>query len=454
MRSIRFYLVAATLACITLINFVSALHGYRASMDEAQRLFDIQLDAMARMLASARQKRDAIDSPDDEGERYVVFQVWRDDGTLALHSDNAPAEPIAPLEPGFRDRNFEGRRWRIYVQRDAAMKEWTVVAERSDIRYALAEKVILESVLPTVLALPVVALMIWFIVGLGLKPLRRLSRQLIGKKADDLAPIIMAAPVELQSLVESANGLLGRLEASFLREKRFAADAAHELRTPISVLKVHLYNLESEWPGHTSLLMPLKESIDRMGHLVEQILALYRTSPDQYMAKFEEIELFELTRTTIASVYDRFDEKRQTIELRGGPSRMTGDRFALETLLQNLLVNACKYAPVNGNVLATVEPLTGGGTMLCVEDSGPGIPEDKYERVFERFYRLDGDRQGAGMVGCGLGLAIVKHIAELHGASVRLGPSRFETGLGVTLEFPGKKTKSAAGRVAGRSIRS
>ena len=437
MTSLRFYLVAATIACITLINFVSALQGYRSSMTASQQLFDKQLIDMAIMMTIARQNTLGQEFiTDHTTDNFIAFQIWQDNHVMVARSHNAPSTAIAPFETGYRDRNFNGYRWRVYIHRNDLMKEWMLIAERSDIRYELAEHVILESILPTILVLPLVTLMIWLIVGLGLKPLHKLTDQLRNKEADDLTPISMdVSLIELKPLIESTNGLLHRLEASFLREKRFAADAAHELRTPISVLKVHLHNLQAEWPGQVATLHPFKKSIERMERLVEQILALYRSAPDQYMAKFEDIELFELARTTIVATYDQFDEKQQLIELLGEPVHLTGDHFALETLLQNLLSNACKYTPPGSKIIVTVNA-TANGAALRVEDSGPGIAENEYQRVFERFYRIHGDQHEHDTMGCGLGLAIVKHIAELHQASIQLSTSRFNKGLSITLTFP------------------
>lgn len=436
MTSIRRYLVVTTIACITLTNFISALQGYRSSMLAAQQLFDEQLTGMARMLAIARKKQ-VNQKLITNNNKFMVFQIWREDQVLVARSDSAPITPIAPFEVGYRDLNFGGYRWRIYVHHDDLMKEWTIIAERSDIRSGLAEKVIMEAVLPTLLALPILALMIWVVVGLGLKPISKLARQLHGKESDDLTPLpIDASLVELDPLIESTNGLLHRLETSFLREKRFAAEAAHELRTPISTLKVHLYNLQAEWPGQVAKLLPFKQSVDRLERLVEQILALYRSTPEQYMAKFKAIELFELAQTTIVADYNQFDDKQQKIELLGEPSYLNGDQFALQTLLQNLLSNACKYSPLNGSIIITVST-TDMGTILCVEDSGPGIAEGEYQKVFERFYRVHDNKHDTSRIGSGLGLAIVKHIAELHGASIKLGHSRFNTGLSITLIFSG-----------------
>ncbi len=445
MTSIRFYLVAAIIASITLLNFISALHGYRSSMTVAQRLADNQLIDMAQMLATARKPQ--IDRHlSDANKNMTVFQIWRDDKVLQARSSSAPVNPIAPFEAGYRDLNFNGYRWHIYVHDDDSRKEWIMIAERSDIRSKLSEQVILESILPAVAALPLVALLIWIIVGFGLKPISKLARQLRSKASDDLKPIPIDASVEeLNSLIESTNDLLQRLEASFLREKSFAADAAHELRTPISALKVHLYNLQEERPEQVNELQPFKQSIERLERLVEQILGLYRSTPEQYIAKFKAIELFTLAQETIVADYDQFNNKKQQIELLGTPCIVYGDAFSLQTLLQNLLNNAGKYSPPESTIIVTVSTIE-TGIMLCVEDSGPGIAEDEYDKVIERFYRGQNEElHESRLMGCGLGLAIVNHIAKLHGASIKLGRSRFSSGLSVTLNFtkvPEPKTKA------------
>jgi len=365
----------------------------------------------------------------------MAFQIW-DAGVLRQQSANAPKNPIAPLEPGYRDNNFGGYRWRTLATRSVTAGRWILVAERADLRFRLAEDVILEAVMPIIFVLPIAGLLIWFVVGYGMRPLRRLATQLSAKASDDLSPLPDdEIPTELAQVINSTNDLLSRLAASFEREKRFAADAAHELRTPISVLKVHLHNLAHDLPAENLNVARLKNGIDRMSHLVEQILALYRTMPDQFMADFKPLDLHALAREVISSTYAEFSMKDQRIELSGSSSSVVGDRFTLETLLRNLLSNATKYTPDGGQVRVTVNPNEHGIT-LKVEDSGAGIEPDEYERVFERFYRVGGDRHASGQPGCGLGLAIVEHIAELHDAHITLGPSSFENGLSVCIDFP------------------
>ncbi|MDH3510679.1 MAG: ATP-binding protein [Gammaproteobacteria bacterium] len=437
MKSIRTFLVIVLLATMTLIVFIAALRGYRSSMQQTELLFDGQLQDIAELLDELSIDTEAaINVPnEDTAEGTIAFQIW-DYGVLRQRSANAPDSPIAPLEPGYRDTNFGGHRWRTLARQSGNAGRWIIVAERADIRFRLADDVILEAVMPIIFGLPVAGLLIWFVVGYGMKPLRRLATQLGDKASDDLTPLPKdQIPAELTQVVQSTNGLLTRLAASFEREKRFAADAAHELRTPISVLKVHLHNLKHDLPADNPNFAHLKDGVDRMNHLVEQILALYRTMPDQFMASFTRLDLHALARDVISNVYSEFAMKEQPIELLGSSSKMVGDRFALETLLQNLLSNAGKYTPNGGRVQITVQP-NDCGVTLRVEDSGTGIAPDEYERVFERFYRVGGDRHASDQPGCGLGLAIVRHIAELHDARITLGPSSFESGLSVCIDFP------------------
>ena len=432
MKSIRFFLVIVLLATMTLIIFLSALHGYRSSMVEVKALLDEEIANRARLLGIAGGSQ----TPDITIVRASepnAFQVWSG-GRLIQRSDNTPLEPIA-TEAGFQDRNFSGYRWRTYTWiGDGGHR--AITAERIDVRNALAEGIIMKSVLPVIIALPLAGILIWFIVGYGLAPLHSLAKHLHQRRADDLHPIPMdQLPVELMQVVSSANELLYRLDASFARERQFASDAAHELRTPICALKVHLHNIRHNLPEGDDELAHLVAATDRMDNLVEQILLLYRTSPDHYATQLKELDLHALVQEVVTGMYAGFEQRRIQLELEGGAEKLAGDHFALGTLVKNLLDNACKYTPEGGQVRVTVGKHR-DGIMLRVEDSGPGIPADQYQRIFDRFYRVDGDQHASEVIGCGLGLAIVKHITELHGATIEAGPSSFDSGLSMTLIFP------------------
>jgi len=433
-KSIRIFLVVMLLAIMTLTVFLSALHGYRSSITEVQQLFDSGLQDKARLLAITGNGRPAGIEVIDISEQYA-FQVWQD-GKILQRSSNTPMTAISNLQQGYQDVNIGRHRWRSYTWIDPSQNRRAVAAERIDIRNVLAESVIMKSVMPVILTLPVAGLLIWLIVGYGLAPLRNLAAHLRSRRAEDLRPIPESRqPLELRQVIASTNDLFARLEASFSRERRFASDAAHELRTPISALKVHLHNMSKNLPAGDHDLVQLQAAVDRMGSLVEQILALHRTAPDQYMARFREIDLYQLVQQEIISSYSGFEHRNIQLELNGTHTLMSGDRFALETLVKNLLDNACKYTPAGGHVHVSVAA-GNAGILLQVEDSGPGVPEELHERIFDRFYRAGGDHHQSDVVGCGLGLAIVKHIADLHGASIKLKHSSFESGLSVSVLFP------------------
>lgn len=442
MKSIRTYLLLALIAIITLVTFLSLLQGYQASIAKAQQLFDDRLQSMAAMIANANQDLHPHNAGTEKLSSTVFFQILTDDFLLLARSNNA-AIPLLSADndevSGFKDINFSGYRWRVYILKDELLNRWIITGERSDIRYILAEKVVTASIIPIVLAIPFAAFIIWFAIGVGLKPLRELTEQLNNKQADDLGPILMTnTPEELTSLVASTNALLQRLNDAFVREQQFSADAAHELRTPISTLKVQLHNLKNNEDIREAALIPLSNGIERMGLVIEQILSLYRHSPEQVLIKQSDIDLSVIVQSIIAKYYEHIEIKHQKISLSGDEDCLIkGNQFALETLLQNLISNASKYTPENGEIQVTLKHIT-KGTRLIIEDSGPGIPKEQHERVFERFYRLNGDRHDSGILGCGLGLAIVQHIVNLHEAIISFYSSTQLGGLKVVIDFPNK----------------
>lgn len=436
MRSIRVYLLLMLLATLALVMFISLLKGYQSSLDIAQRLFDERLKATAELIATANTEITPTQPHANQPADYLFFQIWDENFQLITRSRQSPKMALNPFEQGFYDVNFDGYRWHNYVLFDDSLNRWIIVGERTDVRSVMAENIVLAAVLPAIFGIGISALLIWWLIGSGLRPLHQLSRQLTNKQADDLTPVKLdKLPVELDQLVTIINQLFWRLDQTFQREQRFAADAAHELRTPISALQVHLHNMQLTDDSHNEDWQLMQEAVARMGHMVNQILMLYRTAPEQIMAKAEKIDLFKLARQVIANDFQQLENRQQQVALLGESAVIDGHKFALETLLQNLLANASKYTPQGGQINIDIEPIA-NGTLLIVEDSGPGIPAEQYNRVFDRFYRLQGQQQSSALVGCGLGLAIVKHIVDLHHADIKLGKSDSLSGLKVTIHFP------------------
>ena len=435
MTSIRTFLVLAVLATIILFNFIAAIQGYRSSMAEAERLFDDQMLETAKLIANLPIE---IQPQNSNHSSTIAFQLWRNN-KMMLASANAPTIAIAELKPGFDFINFDGYRWRTLAYFDRSHDIWVTLAERSDTRYLLAENVILESIFPLLIGIPIVGLLILLIINQGLRPLIQLSAELREKKADDLTPVSnLGSRQELTQVTRSVNSLIERLRLTLEREKRFTADAAHELRTPISALKIQLHNIAQEVPAESEALAQLGTGVDRMQHLVEQLLFLYRATPEQFTQNIQQLDLYVLAEELLAEQYYLFEAKQQTVELLGEHCLVEGNDFALNTLLKNLLSNANKYTPKGGQISISVKA-TPQGVRLTVEDSGPGVPKELEERIFERFYRV-GQASDEDISGCGLGLTIVKNIVELQGAKIRVERSSFDSGSAFIIDFDAAKT--------------
>jgi len=446
-KSIRFFLVVALLATIVLGNFVAAVYGYRSSMLAAQALLDTQLADTAAMLQALPVPTDPVVHRPSE---RLAYQVWSESGKLILRTDNSDISPISDLDAGYRDKNFAGRRWRVLSRFDDSRRRWILVAERIDIRTELADEIILRAVVPIVVSMPLIAAIVWLVVGNGLSLIRKLAGELRQKRADDLSRLTTAdPPVELAPVVDAINDLLRRLNDSVLRERRFSADVAHELRTPLSALKVHVHNLRAEFPGHDEELRILDRDVGRLGHLIEQIMLLYRLAPEHYQAEMGMIDLLPLAQAVIGDLYPQVEAKRQTISLEGGSETISGDEASLVILLRNLVLNASRYSPAGASIRVHIGR-NDFGICLSVEDTGPGIPLPEIVRVLDRFYRVGGDRHASNEDGCGLGLAIVRHIADLHQASLHIENNADGRGLTVSVTFPFDFSASLFGGTPGK----
>jgi two-component system sensor histidine kinase QseC len=431
--SIRRYLTLILLSVITLVTFAAAIQGYRGSMAKATSVFDNELRSLSYVLVNISDLNTQSLAP--QTDAAFVYQIWQHN-TLIVSSHPELKAAMSDFKNEFAEHNFLAQRWRTYGHFFESADKWVLVAQPLNRRFELAEQMILAAVTPLILCIPLLAIIIFLLVSTGLRPLRLLSDNLRAKKADDLSPIPQQNQRnELSPVLETLNQLFERLNAAFSREKRFASDAAHELRTPLSVLKINAHNLALELNNNKTTnanMLYLQQGIERMSHVVEQILLLNRTNPEQYQGQFKQLGTASLCQTVIGSLFPQIEAKNQEIELVGESTTIQGDEFSLGILLQNLISNASKYSPEGALIRVTVKTLN-SQVIIQVEDSGPGIDEAQYQRVFERFYRIGGDRHTSNTPGCGLGLAISKHIAELHHASLKLSRSEQLTGLSVEL---------------------
>lgn len=441
MRSIRRTLIFTLLSAFTLVMFVASLNGYLSSMNKAEGLLDDHLKQLAVALAQSHSVSSemfedyVLEFEDLQGPSMIAYQVI-ESGRVTRRTSNAPTESWAEIVSGFSYRNFGDFRWRVYALEVSEAKR-VVVAERADLRFVVAETVVLQSIYPLLVWLPILALLTWFIVTWGLRPLAHLSLWIGLKKENDFTPIAFEqTPKELKQIVQSLNGLLGRLGSAFQREKQFGAVAAHELRTPISVAKVHIHNLRLSLKEEAELkaLDYVDESVGRLQRVVQQMLDLSRTQPEVIQTRFDPVDLNAVVQQVCVDLWGKFDQKSQTIEFHDAATlpKITGDGALLSLLFENLLQNANRYTPQGGQICVETQCLPSGKIAVTVNDSGPGIAEDQRDMVFNRFYRVHHDNQPEGV---GLGLAIVGQIARLHHAHVDISSNRLG-GAKFTVTFP------------------
>ena len=253
----------------------------------------------------------------------------------------------------------------------------------------------------------------------------------ISQAGNDLSTISLdREPSELKPVVSTLNSMFSRLSAAFEREQQFASNAAHELRTPLSVMKINIHNIAEELGDSGKLLEILQRDTDRMIHAVNQFLLLTRTSPETFVEQKEAVNLHYVAQEVISDLYGKIEAKQQEISLEGDEVWLNSVHFMLYTLLQNLITNASNYSQKGAQIVVRIEKLASKVT-LSVADSGPGIPASERPSVLKRFNRAT---QAKTTSGSGLGLAIVSQIAALHDAYVVLDDATLG-GLVVKVEF-------------------
>ena len=432
MNSIRVRLLLALLAALVLSAAVMGVVTYRNVLAETETLFDYQLRQMALSLRDQGEiAPDQVGAFADEDLDFVV-QIWTVDGRSIYASRAHPALPARALL-GLADVTVQGQAWRTF---SVATRERVIqVAQPRQIRQRLAADAALRSVVPLLLLAPLMALAIWWLAALTLAPLRRVAAEVRERDEQSLKALPTAGlPDEVEPLVSALNALLQRLGQSLDTQRAFVSEAAHELRSPLTALKLQLQMLTraGDDAARAEAVTKLSSGIDRAARLVEQLLALARSEPGAPATPMQPVDLSDVVRQAVADTVPLAEARGIEFELfADAPVTINGDRAALAMLARNLADNAVRYSPPGARVEVRVNVIDGAPT-LQVDDAGPGIPPAERERVFDRFYRRSiGDEQGTG-----LGLAIVRSVSSRHGAEVALGDSPLG-GLRVTVRFRG-----------------
>jgi two-component system sensor histidine kinase QseC len=442
MYSISKQLTLLLICSLTLVIFSAAIQGYRSSTDISSRTYDDELKVVAQGLVPIAinwdviQAGKVIDQPEQvlmpkEALPALTAQSFKQNVEFAyqivvnnkavIRTENTPTKPVGELKHGFSDVSFLGKRWRLFTI-EFTNNEWILVAQQRKLRGLIVEEMILAAVKPIIWVMPFLGLLIFFITTRSLAPLKLLSRDLQKRQSTNLSQLnINNRSTELEPVIQTLNALFARLTSSFEREREFVSHAAHELRTPLSVMKINLHNLQNNPSDINTDLPKLQEDVERMIQAVNQLLMLSKTNPELLLQEKDKIDLLETCQSVIGDLYPHIEQKQQTIELIGEQQFVLSKPFLMQTLISNLITNSIKYSPDQGLIRVDVNKV-GTNVLLTIEDSGPGIPVSMRENVLKRFYRTD-DAVNKGILGSGLGLTIVAQILATHGATLTFSDS-------------------------------
>jgi two-component system sensor histidine kinase QseC len=448
LQSLQARLLALLLSLVTVVWLGAAALTWTDAQHELDELLDGHLAQAAALLVVQQARTDGHD--DDEGvadapslHKYapkVAFQVFHD-GRLVMRSANAGTEPLSTLTRGFSTvRLPDNQPWRVFATRGGESDVQVFVGEQTDTRDDILWAVLQGVLLPLLLALPLLALLLWWAVRHGLAPLRQLSQALGRRQPQALEPVVLKdVPTEIEPLVQALNGLFGRIDAMVAAERRFTADAAHELRTPIAAIRTQAQvalGAGNDTAQRDHALQFTLAGCDRATRLVEQLLTLSRleaaANPGAALPLSTPIDLSAVTRRTCADLAPASLQRQQELTLDAPAACLvTGDDALLGVLVRNLIDNALRYSPDGATVQVSVAQRS-GQVELQVQDSGPGLTDPEIARLGERFYRVLGSDQP----GSGLGWSIVKRIADAFAADIQVQRAGLLGGLAVTVRWP------------------
>ena len=443
LKSLQARLLAPLLGLLTVVWLGAAVMIWFDTSHELDELLDGHLAQAAGLLVMQQANAHDSDTVQDAPSLHkyapkVVFQVFHE-GRLVLRSINADAKPITDNAQGFSTvRLADGAAWRVFATRGVERDVQVYVGEQTDSRDSILWAVLQGVLLPLVIALPLLALVGWWAVRQGLAPLRRLSQLLAKRRPQAMEPLAVTdLATEMVPMVQALNGLFERIEQMLVSERRFTADAAHELRTPIAAIRAQAQvalGAGDDGAQRDHALQFTLAGCDRATHLVEQLLTLARleAAPTRAAGARAKVDLSALARRVAADLAPTALARGQTLALEA-PSAcpVVGDEALIGVLVRNLIDNALRYSPNQAQVGVSVA-LESGEVVLRVQDSGAGMTAPEMARLGERFYRVLGSDQP----GSGLGWSIVKRIAAVFGAQVQVSRSQRLGGLAVAVRWP------------------
>ncbi len=447
MKSIRRRLLQSLLIGMVFIASGTGVLLYQHVHSELDELYNAQLHQVAMFMANEWEHTDLsmlnaafLRSPPKARwqEEDFLIQLWRPDGVLIAQQIPATTRVQIPLysHEGFIRKRLNNQSWRIYrVDRANVIVQ---IAQPEFARTNTIQETSVRLLAPLVLQVPLLILVAWLSVRQGLKPLQKLSHAIAQRRPEAMTPIDNAAqPLELQPLVTTVNELLARLGAALEQQRHFVADAAHELRTPLSVLQLQLDILQRAESNdeRDQAIVQLRTGLQRITHLAQQLLSIARAEGVSQNIIAGSIHI----SSVIEIVLKRHLPLARARDLDCGVTRLETltvhcARTDMETILDNLVSNAIRYTPSGGRIdIAAYREMN--NAVIEVADSGPGIPPSEQARVFDRFYRVL--HSGTDVVeGSGLGLAIAKTLCDRYGASIQISNGDNGCGARFTIRWP------------------
>ena len=429
---LRQRLIVALAVPLVLIAIVSAALDFRVARQTADSAHDAALaDAVFDLEAHFRtHDKDIVVDLAEEAEAMIrssapdmLYFSVRNQAGKTIAGDNGLPEFELPTgnEIRYADGAYRGLKIRAAIHRfRTPSNELTVVImETTKKRQESSHRILRAMVLPNLAVIVATLLVILLAVRQGLLPLHLVEREIASRSASDLREIdLVEQPQEIRPMLKRLNELFGMLREAHSAQQRFIGDAAHQLRTPLAGLQTQIDLAASEkiFEQHPERLARLEEATARIGHLLTQLLVFARAeTASPALNTFETVALEAIVEKAATTFLDASLAKQIDLGFEIAPAHVQGIPWLLSEALGNLIDNALRYTP-QGGVVTVRCGQAGDRCFLEVEDSGPGIPEDQMERVFERFYRVPGSPGD----GCGLGLPIVHEIAQVHNAKVEI----------------------------------
>ncbi len=429
--SLKLRLTLLFLALSLTAWFAASLVAWQQTRDTLDKLFDTQQMLFAKRLLTM--DLDEIRAPERMREvpkkakhgrlddDALAFAIYTPDGKMVLNDgENGRDIPYHYRRDGFDNGqlNDDNDEWRFLWLTAPDGKYRVVVGQEHEYRHEMALDVVRSQFTPWLVALPIMLLVLIVLLSRELRPLKKLSQTLRARTPDATDRLAtQGVPIEVRPVVDALNQLFARTQAMMARERRFTSDAAHELRSPLTALKVQteVAQLSLDDPqAQAKALTQLHAGIDRASRLVEQLLTLSRLDSLESLDDVEPLNMADLLQSVVMDSYHPAQQAGIEIRLNILDPQVTrtGQQLLLSLLVRNLLDNAVRYSPRGSRVEVTLDTHS-----VIVRDNGPGIAPDALTRIGERFYRPPGQDQ----TGSGLGLSIVKRIAALHRMTVTLG---------------------------------